>query len=121
MCGGLDGHPHIGGDGRKLARLHLLIACGLPAESQLECRPLRRVHLHDHGGQIAATRGDPLKGLVSKAVMPGPQALFDAAQEGSQIVGQRVELQPYLVVAELPVLQPTSTSNNSIVHSMAYR
>ena len=26
----------------------------------------------------------------------------DAAQEGSQVVGQRLELQPHLVVAELP-------------------
>ena len=27
---------------------------------------------------------------------------LDAAQEGGQIVGQRVQLQPHLVVAELP-------------------
>ncbi len=27
---------------------------------------------------------------------------FDAAQEGCQVVGQRVQLQPYLIVAEPP-------------------
>gem|GEM_PF-2606171 len=34
---------------------------------------------------------------------------FNAAQEGGQVVGQRVQLQPHLVVAELPARQPCPT------------
>ena len=34
---------------------------------------------------------------------------LDAAQEGGQVVGQRVQLQPHLVVAELPAGQPCPT------------